>query len=55
MIEERMGLKKIRPKRERGFKAWFKRWILCGYREERRIMKIYMEVCQMDKLYDNEI
>ena len=55
MIEERYDKRLRRPVRERGFRAWFRRWFLCGYIEERRVMKIYMEVYQMDKLYENEI
>ena len=45
---------RIKPKRERGLWAWIKRWLFCGYREDRRTMRIYMEICQMDDLYDNE-
>lgn len=38
--------KTIKSRSERGFVAWFKRWFLCGYREERRLMKIYLEISQ---------
>ena len=55
MIEERYHAKLRKPKRDRGVWAWIKRWFFCGYREERRTMKIYMEICQMDELYENEI
>ena len=55
MIEERYDKKLRKPERSGGFRGWFRRWFLCGYREERRVMKIYMEVYQMDKLYENEI
>ena len=36
------------PPRRRGFWAWVQRWLLCGYRDERRIKKIYMEIHQGD-------
>jgi hypothetical protein len=55
MIEERYDKKLRKPERSGGFRGWFRRWFLCGYIEERRVMKIYMEVYQMDKLYENEI
>ena len=42
----------IKPRKERGFKAWIIRWFCCGSRKEREIMKIYLEINQMD---DDEI
>jgi len=41
---------RIKPKRESGFRAWFKRWFLCGIIEERRTMKIYMEIIQVEPI-----
>tara|TARA_B100000795_G_C22788152_1_gene435602 strand:+ start:1110 stop:1250 length:141 start_codon:yes stop_codon:yes gene_type:complete len=39
-----------KPKRAVGFKAWFKRWFLCGIIEERRTMRIYMEIIQVESI-----
>jgi len=39
----------LKPRRERGFRAWFKRWFCCGIIEEREIMKIYLEINQRDE------
>ena len=41
--------KLILPRRERGFRAWFRRWFLCGIIEERQTMKIYLEINQKDE------
>ena len=30
------------------FGKWFKRWILCGILEERRVRRIYNEISQKD-------
>ena len=43
------GGKIVKPRRERGFRAWFKRWFCCGIRDEREIMKIYLEINQRDE------
>ena len=39
----------VKPRRERGFRAWFMRWFCCGIRQEREIMKIYLEINQKDE------
>tara|TARA_Y100001935_G_scaffold254867_1_gene265389 strand:- start:124 stop:291 length:168 start_codon:yes stop_codon:yes gene_type:complete len=39
----------IKPRRERGLRAWFIRWFCCGIRQEREIMKIYLEINQKDE------
>ena len=44
--KQRMDL----PKRKKGVWAWIKRWILCGIRDERRTMKIYMQLNQLDDM-----
>mgnify|MGYP001354589216 CR=1 FL=1 len=47
----------IKPRFERGVVAWFRRWFCCGYIRERRVMKIYLEVCQLDdkEIWNSEI
>ena len=42
-----------KPKRDHGLGAWFKRWFLCGIIDERRTMRIYLEICQMDDIFEN--
>ncbi len=39
----------LKPRREKGFRAWFKRWLCCGFIAEREIMKIYLEINQKDE------
>jgi len=39
---------KKRPLRRRGIKGWFKRWFCCGIRRENEVMKIYLEINQLD-------
>jgi len=38
----------LKPKFERGMMAWLRRWFCCGYIRERQVMKIYLEVSQLD-------
>lgn len=47
----------IKPIRKRGVKAWFVRWFCCGVKRENEVMKIYLEINQIeeDKIWGDYI
>jgi hypothetical protein len=42
-------------KQKSGLKAWIIRWLCCGGRKEKEIMKIYLEINQIDEMWDSDI